>query len=116
MSRLFHILDKESWLEAQKTGLVPRNVAEEQENHVHLNTLESVEKATDRFFAPNEEPVALEIDTSEFNYKIVWYQPSKAKPWLQPCAKIQNIPISAVVKVHDFELADHNGQHHFKMN
>jgi uncharacterized protein (DUF952 family) len=108
MSILYRILDKISWEQAQAEGKVPRCSSDERAGHVHLNTREHVETVAKAFFEPNEEPIVLEVDTSSFARNVVWYPPTDEKPWDQPCAKIDAIPLDAVLRTHGLKSIETN--------
>ena len=115
MKKLYRVVEKEAWTEAKKTGKVPRCNADQKADHVHLNTREWVEYVAGVFFEPFEEPVVLEVDTSDFEKSIKWYPSTDEKPWEQPCAKIDNISLNAVVKKYDLEHSPSDGKNQYKL-
>ncbi len=103
-THLYRVVDANAWVEAQKTGRVPRCASDARADHVHLNVKESVETVATHFFEAAEKPLVLEIDPAGFAAAIVWLDPTEQKPWPQPCARIPNIPLEAVVATHRLEF------------
>ncbi|SHG97395.1 DUF952 domain-containing protein [Ferrimonas marina] len=96
---LYRVVDADSWRQAQQSGWVPRCGADQRADWVHLNVQESLKVVTPRYFHPSDKPVALAIAVDHLQGELVWLEPTEEKPWIQPCAKIANLPLSAVVSV-----------------
>lgn len=111
MSNLFRVIRAEVWAEAQKNAQIPRCGNDDKLNRIHLNLPEAVEFVAAKYFAPEEQPLALEIDVSSFADQIEWLEPTEQLPWRQPLAAIEQLPLSSIVKVHQLEYQpDENGR------
>lgn len=103
MSILYRVISEKVWLEAQKTGRVPRCGNDGKLDCVHLNLEEAVETIAARYFKVEEHPLVLEVDVTSFENKIEWLDATPDDPWKQPRAKIQNLHLKDILKVHSLE-------------
>ena len=114
--KLYRVVDQESWQAAQLSGKVPRCNSDKRADHVHLNLLESVEAVAAAYFEPIEIPLVLEIDTDSLGCEIVWHEATEHKPWKQPCAKIDSIPLKSVTRVVTLEHELMEGKNTYKLS
>jgi uncharacterized protein (DUF952 family) len=115
MNKLYRVIDRYSWVKAKELGYVPRCAADQHDDYVNLNLLDEAEVVASTYFDPEEEPITLEVDISDFSEKITWTEPTEIKPWKQACAKIQNIPTRAVTKIYEFGCQQTRQQNVFKL-
>ena len=116
MSNLYRVIKEETWTEVSNSEFIPRCGNDNKMDRVHLNILEAVESVAARYFGPEERPLVLEIDTSGFAENIEWVEATDDFPWIQPLARIEHLPVSSVVKVHQLEHSLINGKNVYKLS
>ena len=115
MTSLFRISSLADWQEANSRGVLPRCAADQRDDCVHLNAREDVERVASAFFAPSEEPVALELDAATLSQFVTWLPPSAAKPWPQAKLHLPNILACHVVSVRPLSLAPADSEFTFRL-
>ncbi|MBY4678980.1 DUF952 domain-containing protein [Marinobacterium arenosum] len=100
---LYRVIKRETWQVAQQSGIVPRCGNDNKADGVHLNLPEAVEHIAALYFTPEEDPVVLEVDTCRFESQIEWQEATADQPWLKPLAKIANLEVASVARVHELE-------------
>lgn len=115
MSNLYRVVASKTWEDAKRSGSVPRCGNDKEANGVHLNVVDAVETIASMYFEPDELPIVLEVDVSNFSSRIEWKPPSTPSGWKQPLAKISNLPVSSVVQVHKMRHTRQNGKNVYKL-
>ena len=115
MNNLYRVIKEETWTEVSQSQHIPRCGNDNKKDRIHLNVLEAVETIAARYFEPEERPVVLEVDPSDFAEQIEWAEATAESPWRQPLANISNLPVSAVVKVHRLEHSLVDGKNEYKL-
>ena len=105
MTSLFRVTSLSAWQEAISTGLLARCAADQRDDCVHLSAREHVETVASAFFAPSEEPVALEPDPVALSPYVTWLPPCAAKPWPQARLHLPNIRTVHVLSVRPLLVA-----------
>ena len=115
MESLYRVVNKTDYEKALETGFVPRCNSDERANLVHLNIKQSVEIVASTYFDVSEFPVVLEVNPSSFPQAISWHEPTKAKPWKEARAAIQNIAMQSVCAVYELAYIEHGKDVKFKL-
>ncbi|MBY6187040.1 DUF952 domain-containing protein [Marinobacter hydrocarbonoclasticus] len=101
MTVLYRVLGRDEWDQAQLLGTVPLCGSDRQAGWVHLNCPEDVPLVTGRYFAPEQQPVALELDLAGLESKLEWLAPTAEKNWQQPVLKVPALQLAWVRAVHE---------------
>ena len=88
---LYRIISEEEWIKTKADGKVPRCNSDKRAGHVHLNKFEDIKLVASKYFAKEEKPVVVEVDTTELEGKLFWELATKEKPWEQPYLRVENI-------------------------
>ena len=112
---LYRVIRAETWGQAQETGVVPRCGNDNTRNRIHLNMPDAVETIAARYFEPEECPVVLEVDITDFAHRIEWVKPDPQNNWWQPLADIANLPVASVAKVHQLEHSRVDGKNVYQL-
>ncbi|PJC91559.1 DUF952 domain-containing protein [Aeromonas lusitana] len=97
MSVLYRVVSESTWQQAQQLGHLPLCGNDRKERGIHLNLPEAVEYTINRYFSAHENPRVLVVNTSLFAERIEWRDPIELEPWQRPLARIDNLPLSAVI-------------------
>jgi uncharacterized protein (DUF952 family) len=109
MNHLYRVVPLADWHEALRTGSVPRCASDERHDRVHLNSLEDVELAANLWFAPEEEPVVLEIDLADLAPHIKWEARAELPKGVWPNLYAKAVPAQSVVRVLALEQKNGDG-------
>ncbi|MBY5990575.1 DUF952 domain-containing protein [Ferrimonas balearica] len=101
MTVLYRVLGRDDWEQAQLLGRVPLCGSDQRAGWVHLNCPEDVTLVTGRYFLPEEQPLALELDLAGLEGKLEWLAPTREKNWQQPVLKVAAIEVAWVRAVHE---------------
>lgn len=115
MTHLYRVIRQATWLEDQNTPAIPRCGNDHKINRIHLNVLEAVESVAAAYFAPEECPIVLEIDTSGFAEQLEWLPADTQRRWPQPLANIDCLPTAAVVRTIEFEHSLIDGKNQYQL-
>lgn len=115
MSNLYRVIKLETWQEVKGLKTIPRCNNDNKINRIHLNILQAVESIAEAYFEPEEQPIVLEINVSDFSNKIEWSEPTESNKWKQPLVDIPNLPTDSVVKIHTLKHSLVDGKNQYKL-
>lgn len=115
MRNLYRIVKADAWKEAKEIGYIPRCGNDKKLDRIHLNVHEAVEFVAAKYYTPDEQPLAIEFDVSSFSESIEWLEPTDELPWKQPLVDIPNLPIHAVVAIHQLDPVLVDGKNTYKL-
>ncbi len=103
MNSIFRVLSSDQWDEAKITGLVPRCSADIKHNCVHVNEFDDLAKVCGQFFAPEENPVALEFSPDSYADVLKWDEATEDRPWRDGRLMIEHLLADLVLNIYSFE-------------
>ena len=69
---LYRIIPKAEWADTVANREVPLCGADERDGFVHLSTVETLLETAGLYFTPDEEPIALEIESTRLGDSLKW--------------------------------------------
>lgn len=101
MTVLYRVVGRDDWEQAKLLGYVPPCGSDRRAGWVHLNCPEDVALVAGRYFAPEEQPLALELDLAGLEAQLEWLGPTPEKNWQQPVLKVSSLQLTWVSAVHE---------------
>ncbi|WP_445010525.1 DUF952 domain-containing protein [Vreelandella stevensii] len=114
--QLYRVITEKNWQEALRLGYVPRCGNDKKEDGIHLNLAEAVEYTANRYFTTDEKPLVLVVNTDSFSERIEWRNSTTTDPWQKPLAKINNLPLNAVIDINPLVRKQNGDKMNIKWN
>lgn len=99
----FRIVSSNDWQEAQITGIVPKNAADEKDGLIHVNQFIDLEKVCGERFVEQDYPIALEFAPDSYLDQLVWHDEDEDTPWRDGQISIDNLSADLVLRIYSFE-------------